>query len=182
MKKTLIEKTLTSENVYDGRFLQIQRDEVLLPDGKTSWREYIIHPGAAMIIPVLDNGNVLMIRQYRHAIGEVLLEFPAGKIDAGEKTVQTAVRELQEETGYGAKEMRFLTTIYPVIGYANEKIDLFLAKGLSRGLQKLDHDEFLDVVEMNPAELLPLVRRGEVGDVKTQIGIFWLDRILNEIW
>ncbi len=182
MKKTLVEKTLGTEQTYNGRFLKVHRDEVMLPDGKTSFREYILHPGAAMVVPVLDNGNVVMVRQYRHAVKEVLLEFPAGKIDAGEKSVQTAVRELTEETGYTAREMRYLTSIYPVIGYANEKIDIFLAKGLTVGTQKLDHGEFLELVEINPADLLPMVRRGEVADVKTQIGIFWLDKLLDGTW
>lgn len=183
MKKILIEKTLSSELVFEGRFLKIQRDEVILPDGKTSYREYIQHPGAAMVIPVLPNGNVVMIKQYRHALGKVLLEFPAGKIDVGEKSVQTAVRELQEETGYEAREMRYLTSINPVIAYANERIDLFLAKDLSQpGPQNLDHGEFLEIIEINPAELLPMVRRGEISDVKTQIGVFWLDKILQGTW
>jgi ADP-ribose pyrophosphatase len=182
MKKTLVEKTLHSEKVYTGRFLKIQKDEVLLPDGKTAYREYILHPGAAMVIPLLDNGQVIMERQYRHAVGQVFWEFPAGKIDSGEKSAETAVRELKEETGFTAREWRYLTTIHPVIGYANEKIDLFLAKGLQQTGAQLDAGEFLEMQEVPVAELLPMIRRGEVSDVKTQIGIFWLEKILGAGW
>ena len=182
MKKTLMEKTLHSEKVYSGGYLKIQKDQVMLPDGKTTFREYIIHPGAAMVIPLLDNGRVVMEKQYRHAMGQVFLEFPAGKIDSGEKTSETAIRELKEETGFTAREWRYLTTIHPVIGYANEKIDLYLAKGLVQTGAKLDQGEFLEMLEVPITDLLPMVRRGEITDVKTQIGVFWLEKILAEGW
>jgi ADP-ribose pyrophosphatase len=117
------EKTLSSERVFDGRFLKVQRDEVLSPDGKTYVREYIKHPGAAMIIPLLSVERTMMIKQYRYAVGQFFWEFAAGKIDPGETSLQTAKRELQEETGLLANQWRYLTTIHPVIGYADEKID-----------------------------------------------------------
>lgn len=182
MSKKLNEKTLSSEKVYDGRFLKIQKDQVLLPDGKTSYREYILHPGASMIIPILENGNVVMVKQYRHAVKQVFLEFPAGKIDAGEKPLETAQRELKEETGFSGGVWRYLTTIHPVIGYADEKIDLFLATDLKQTGAQLDDGEFLELVELSMDELMPMVRRGEVSDVKTQIGIFWLNQIYKGQW
>lgn len=182
MKKTLIEKTIDSEMVYTGGFLKIKKDKVLLPDGKTSSREYILHPGAAVMIPVLKENRVVMVRQYRHAVGEIFWEFPAGKIDSGEKSIETAKRELKEETGYVAKDWRYLTTIHPVIGYANEKIDLFIAQDLTLEQAQLDHGEFLEVVEVAIDDLLGMVRRGEVTDVKTQIAVFWLEKVMKEGW
>ena len=180
--KHLEEKTLSSKQVYKGRFLKIEQDQVQAPDGKVYVREYILHPGAAMMIPLLPNGNVIMIHQYRHAVKKVLLEFPAGKRDPGEQTLNTAKRELVEETGYEAREWKFLTTIHPVIGYSNEHIDLYLAKDLLQMEQKLDHGEFIEVVEVNPKDLMQLVLEGKVSDVKTQIGAFWLDKILRGEW
>ena len=180
--KHLEEKTLSSKQVYKGRFLKIEQDQVQAPDGKIYFREYILHPGAAMMIPLLANGNVVMVHQYRHAVKQVFLEFPAGKRDRGEDTLGTAKRELKEETGYDAKEWKFLTTIHPVIGYSNEHIDLYLAQDLSLSERKLDHGEFLEVVEMTPAELMRSIRDGKVSDVKTQIGAFWLDKFLRGEW
>lgn len=180
--KHLKEKTLSSKQVYNGRFLKVEQDQVQAPDGKIYFREYILHPGAAMVIPLLPNGNVVMIHQYRHAVKQVFLEFPAGKRDHGEDTILTAQRELKEETGYEAKEWKFLTTIHPVIGYSNEHIDLYLAKDLTLAERQLDHGEFIDVVEVTVKELMKNVQEGKVSDVKTQIGAFWLDKILRGEW
>ncbi|MBO9665654.1 MAG: NUDIX hydrolase [Bdellovibrio sp.] len=180
--KHLEEKTLSSKQIFKGRFLKVEQDQVQAPDGRIYTREYITHPGAAMMIPLLPNGNVVMVHQYRHAVKQVMLEFPAGKRDNGESSLLTAQRELVEEVGYQAGELQLLTTIHPVIGYSDEHIDLYLAKNLSKTEQKLDHGEFLEVVEMNPKDLIQLVREGKVSDVKTQIGAFWLDKILREEW
>ncbi|MBV2167371.1 MAG: NUDIX hydrolase [Bdellovibrio sp.] len=180
--KHLEEKTLSSKQIFRGRYLKIEQDEVQAPDGKTYVREYILHPGAAMMIPLLPNGNVVMIHQYRHAVKQVFLEFPAGKRDHGEDTILTAQRELKEETGYEAKEWKFLTTIHPVIGYSNEHIDLYLAQDLTVSSQQLDHGEFIEVIEVKPDDLMRLIREGKVSDVKTQIGAFWLDKILRGDW
>lgn len=177
--KHLFEKVLSSRQIFKGRFLKVEQDEVQAPDGRTYVREYILHPGAALVIPLLPNGNVVMVHQYRHAVKQVFLEFPAGKRDRGEDSLLTAHRELTEETGYKASEMHFLTTIHPVIGYSNEHIDLFLAKGLLKTEQNLDQGEFLELTEVEPAELLRQVLAGKVSDVKTQIGAFWLDKILR---
>lgn len=177
--KTLVEKQLTSELVYQGSFLKVLRDHVELPDGNTSTREYIPHPGAAMVIPVTAEGQLIMIRQYRYAVKEIFIEFPAGKIDAGEQGLQTARRELEEETGLVAAEFRYLTTIHPVIGYSNEKIEIYLARGLSTTRQKLDHGEFLEVFEIPFAEALEKMRQGEITDVKTMIGLFWYQQVLS---
>lgn len=178
----LEEKTLSSQTVFKGRFLKVEQDQVLAPDGKTYVREYIIHPGAAMVIPLLPNGNVVMIRQYRHAVKKIMLEFPAGKRDHGEDTLFTAQREVREETGYIAKDLKLLTSIHPVIGYSDEVIDLYLAKDLEASSQALDHGEFVEVIEIHPKELMQLIFEGKVTDVKTQIGAFWLDKILQGEW
>lgn len=180
--KKLEEKVISSQQVFKGRFLRVEQDQVIASDGRTYVREYINHPGAALVIPLLENGNIVMIHQYRHAVKQVFLEFPAGKRDSGEETLTTAHRELEEETGYIAKEMKFLTTIHPVIGYSNEHIDLFLAHDLTLVKQKLDLGEFLEVVEMRPEELMDQVRAGKVSDVKTQIAAFWLDKFLRGEW
>lgn len=178
----LKEKTLSSQLVYSGKFLQVEQDRVEAPDGKIYFREYIRHPGAAMMIPLLGNGNVVMIRQYRHACKQVFLEFPAGRKDLGEESLTTAKRELREEVGYEAKEWKFLTTIHPVIGYSDEIIDLYLARNLSVVPQQLDSGEFIEVIEVSPKDLSKLIYEGKVSDVKTQIGAFWLDKILLGEW
>ncbi len=172
--KKMIEKILKTEIVFAGRFLKIWRDEVELPNSHRSFREYIKHPGAAMIIPVLPSGKILMIYQYRHSVGQVFLEFPAGKKDPGETTLQTAHRELIEEVQYQAKTMTLLTSIHPVIGYSNEMIDLYLAEDLSGCVGHSDPDEILESVEFELEELEAKIWNNEITDVKTQIGVFWL--------
>lgn len=172
--KTLIEKVLSSQIVFQGNFLRIWRDDVELPNGHRSYREYIKHPGAAMIMPRLPNGKFLMIYQYRHSVGQVFLEFPAGKTDKGETTETTAARELQEEVGYKPGKLTLLTYIHPVIGYSNEKIDLYLAEELSPAPKHTDPDELLETVELSLDEIEEKIWKNEITDVKTQIGAFWL--------
>ncbi len=185
MKKVsgkLVETKLKSDLVYHGSFLKVLRDEVELPDGKTATREYIPHPGASMIIPLTDQGELVMVRQYRYAVQKIFIEFPAGKIDQGEEALHTAQRELEEETGFVARDFRHLTTIHPVIGYSNEKIEVFLAKGLTATQQRLDHGEFLDVFKIPFVEAMEKLHNGEITDVKTMVGLFWYNQILNSKW
>lgn len=171
--KKLIETTLHSELVYQGRFLKIMRDQVQLPNGGIGHREYILHPGAAAILPVLDTGEILLVEQYRHAMKQVFLEIPAGKKDKGEDPLATAKRELEEETGYKADKIEFLTEIHPVIGYADEVIYVYRATGLVSGPQRLDPGEFLELKKFTSDELKEKVKRGEITDVKTLISLFW---------
>lgn len=179
MKISLIETPISSLLVHDG-FLKLFQDQVLLPDGNRSQREYIQHPGAAMIMPVLDDGRVLMIEQYRYPVKKTFLEFPAGKIDLPESSVETAHRELHEEVGFKAKTLEHLTSIHPVIGYSTEIIDLFVATGLENIGRKLEQDEFLNPVIMTIDQLEEKIWNSEITDVKTQIGFFWLKRYLSK--
>ncbi len=180
--KKLTEKQLKSETVYQGSFLKVLRDEVELPNGKIGLREYIPHPGAAMVIPITDKGQLVMIRQFRYPLRAEFIEFPAGKIDAGEDAIQAARRELIEEAGYVAKDLRRLTSIHPVIGYSDEVIEIYVATHLSLSKQRLDDEEFIDVFEISFAEALSLMKQGKITDVKTMIGLFWYQQVLQAGW
>lgn len=178
----LRETKVSGELAYDGHFLKVQRDQVALPDGKITQREYIRHPGAVVILPVFEDGSVLMERQFRYPLDRVFIEFPAGKIDPGEDTLACAQRELLEETGYSASSWQFVCTIHNAIAYADEHLEIFLARGLTAGQQQLDEGEFLDVCRMSLDELMAAVRNGQVTDVKTVIGAFWLDKLRSNAW
>lgn len=168
----LFEKTVSSERAYDGRFLKVQRERVICPDGKERQREFILHPGAALVVPVTADGQFVMERQYRHSLRKVFLEFPAGKLDPGEDPLAAAKRELLEETGYEAQDWKHLGLIHPAIGYSNEFIEIYLATGLAHKGARPDPGEELEVVLMDPGEVLELARRGELTDVKTLSALF----------
>ena len=178
----LTETRIDGELVYDGHFLKVQRDTIELPNGKQTGREYILHPGAVVILPLFDDGTVLLERQFRYPMHQVFIEFPAGKIDAGEDTLACAKRELVEETGYTATDWQFVSTIHNAIAYSDEHLELYLARGLTKGEQQLDDGEFLEVFTATIDELLQWVREGKVTDVKTIIGAFWLDKLRSGDW
>jgi ADP-ribose pyrophosphatase len=182
MDTHLKETKISGEIAFEGKFLKVERDKVQLPDGKTSTREYIRHPGAVVILPLFDDGTVLLERQFRYPLNQVFIEFPAGKIDAGEDPLRCAQRELQEETGYTATDWKFLCTIHNAIAYSDEHLDIFLARGLVPGKSKLDEGEFLETFVTSLDDLLSRVKQGTVSDVKTIIGAFWLDKIRNGSW
>ena len=172
MDEDLIEHTVRSEDIFGGTLLHVRRDTVRLPNGKEGVREWIRHPGAAAVLPLLPDGNVILVRQYRHPIGKVTLEVPAGKLDAeGEDPLHCARRELSEETGYTAEQYDKLTTIATTVGFSNEYIHLYLARQLSSGRQHTDEDEFVNVVQMPLKEALHLVNTGEIIDAKTIISL-----------
>jgi len=178
----LSETRLAGENVYDGVLLQVRRDLVRLPNGSETVREYIEHPGAVAIVPVLASGELLMERQYRYPIGRELIELPAGKINPGEPTLETAKRELREETGYAAAEWRYLTTIYPIVAYSTERIELWLARGLRHEGRALDEGEFLETFPVPLATALAWVREGRINDAKTVVGVLWAERLASGDW
>ena len=176
------EVALSSQTVFKGKLLHVKSDQVRLPNGHESVREYIIHPGAAMIIAMLDEQTIVLERQYRYPLNRHFIELPAGKIDPGEDPLQTAQRELQEECGYVASEWRHLTTLHPGIGYSNERIELYLARGLARVEHKLDEDEFLEVLHVQVAEAMRWIRDGRITEAKAVTGLLWAEKILRGEW
>jgi ADP-ribose pyrophosphatase len=178
----LNEERIEGGTVYEGHFLKVECDRIRLPDGSESKREYIRHPGAVVILPLLPDGRVLLERQFRYPNDRVFIEFPAGKIDPGEKALACAKRELEEETGYTAKEWNFVCTIHNAIAYSDEHLDIFLARDLTKGEAKLDEGEFLEIFSATVPELLEMVRTGQITDVKTVIGSFWLEKYAAGTW
>ncbi len=175
LKETCLDSTL----MYDGGFFRVHKDTVRLPDGRVSSREYINHPGAVAVLALLDNGNLVMERQFRYAPQREFIELPAGKIDHGEDTLLTAQRELLEETGYVASEWIHLATAWPCIGYADERMEYFLARGLTHQGRKLDDGEFLEVFELSLPEAIEWIRLGKINESKTMVGLFWLEKYLK---
>jgi len=170
----LRESQLESLQVYRGAFLDVRCDQVRLPDGKVAQREYVIHPGAVMVVPLLPDGRLLMERQWRYPMGRAILEFPAGKLEAGEPVLECAIRELIEETGYRAAEWARAGLLNNAIAYSNEAIEVWFARGLVAGERQLDAGEFLDLCSASVEELEALAHRGELTDAKTLIGLLWL--------
>jgi ADP-ribose pyrophosphatase len=180
--RDLTERELSSETAWKGGFLHVKRDRVRLPDGRESQREYVVHPGAAVMIPLLDDGRILVERQYRYPLRQHFVEMPAGKLDPGEAPLVTAKRELLEETGYAAEEWALLTVLHPAIGFATEEMHVYLCRGLAHSAQKLDVDEHLEVMAVTLDWLLDELRAGRLTDVKTQIAVFWLERMRSGDW
>ena len=176
MPDDLTEHTLESNTVYQGRLLHAKLDRVRLPDGGESTREYLIHPGAAVILPLFDNGDILLERQHRYPLRRDFIELPAGKFDLDEPELVCAQRELLEETGYAAEEWRYLNTLYPCIGYSNERLVYFLARGLRHEGHNPDHDEFLEILRVPFARALEMVRDGRIDEAKTVMGLLWWAR------
>ena len=175
----LKESTVSSKQVYKGSFLDVRKDIVNLPDGNTSTREWINHPGAACIIPVLSDGRLALIKQYRYPVKSIMIELPAGKLDAGEDPEACAVRELEEEIGYSAGKLTFVSKIHPAIGFANEEMWIFLAENLIKSQKNTDRDEFVELIPTSIKDSVKMVWNGTITDVKTIIGILWAERLLS---
>ncbi len=178
----LVEHFVEREELLQGTFLRVLRDTVSLPSGHRATREYVVHPGAVMVIPLLDDGRIVMERQYRYPVQRVMLEFPAGKLDAGETVFDCARRELFEETGYSAREWARAGQLHPVISYSTEFIDIWFARGLTAGERALDEGEFLDVVLVDMPTLLNGCCDGSVTDAKTLTGALWLQNVNSGAW
>jgi ADP-ribose pyrophosphatase len=181
-KKDFTETPVASKVVFEGVLLKVIEDTVRLPDGKLAVREYIRHPGACMMIAFLDERTILMERQFRYPLARHFIELPAGKIEHGEDPLATAQRELREECGYEAAEWRHLATLHPCIGYADERIELFLARSLSYVGHSLDEGEFLEVFPLAIEEALAWVREGRITEAKAVTGLLWADRIARGEW
>ena len=181
----LIEHRVSQQELLRGNFLHAFRDTVRLPNHGLATREYVVHPGAVMVIPLLETPDGLRLvleRQYRYPIGQVMIEFPAGKLDAGEDPFLCAQRELLEETGYTARRWARAGVLHPVIAYSTEVIEIWFAKDLTLGERQLDSEEFLDVFTATPSDLMAWCRDGKVTDAKTLIGLLWLQNMLAGSW
>jgi ADP-ribose pyrophosphatase len=178
----LRETRVASQELLRGHFLHAMRDTVRLPDGKEAFREYVIHPGAVMVVAELPDGRLVLERQFRYPVQAVMVEFPAGKLDPGEDSLVCAQRELLEETGYTARQWARAGVLHPVISYSTEFIDIWFARELTAGERKLDAGEFLDVFSASADELLQWCRDGRITDAKTLTGILWLQNLRSGAW
>ena len=182
----LTEHQFSSKELFQGDFLHAFRDTVRLPDRTSAVREYVRHPGAVMIVPLLSDAQgemqVVLERQFRYPVAQVMIEFPAGKLDPGEASQSCAQRELLEETGYRAEQWALAGRLHPVISYSTEVIDIWFARGLTAGERQLDAGEFLEVFTASPAQLLAWCRDGQVTDGKTLTAALWLQNVLSGSW
>ena len=178
----LTEIRVASQELLHGHFLHAMRDTVRLPDGNQAFREYVIHPGAVMVVAELPDGRLVLERQFRYPVQSVMVEFPAGKLDPGEDSLACAKRELLEETGYTARQWARAGVLHPVISYSTEFIDIWFARELTAGERQLDAGEFLDVFSASADELLQCCRDGRITDAKTLTGVLWLQNLRSRAW
>ena len=179
MNLDLTEHVISSQTIATGGMLTVKCDQVRLPNGNVGQREYVMHPGAVLIIPLLPNGNVVLEKQFRYPLHQVFIELPAGKIDAGEDILLTGQRELLEETGYSATEWLAIGHQHPCIGYSDEVIHMYLARGLTLGLHQRDEDEALEVFDVSFADCLGMIQNGQINDGKTIIGLLMAEKYLQ---
>lgn len=176
----LYEKQLASKQIFDGKVVKLFVDDIELPNGKGAFREVVRHPGAVCVIPVTDEGEVIMVKQFRYPFSSVLLEIPAGKLEIGEDPLDAVKRELEEESGVVAENVEFIGMTYTTVAFTDEKIYTYMATGLSYTESHPDEDEFLEVVKIPLDALVEMVMTGEIKDSKTQVAILKADRLLKE--
>jgi ADP-ribose pyrophosphatase len=176
----LTESCIATETIRSGGMLTLKVDQVSLPSGRIGQREYVVHPGASVVVALLPNGHVLLEKQFRYPLHQVFIELPAGKIDASEAPLLTAQRELLEETGYSAKEWVALGSQHPCIGYSDEVIHMYLALGLTAGQHKRDEDEALELFDLSFTDCLGLIKSGQISDGKTMLALFMAEQYLAE--
>lgn len=180
-EENLIEKTIVSKSIYEGYILHVKEDDIELPNGKPAKREIIRHIGAVCVVPVTDNNEIIVERQFRYPINQVITEIPAGKLDSkDEDRLEAAKRELKEETGYVADEWTDIGIYYPAAAYSDERITMYMARGLHKGEQKLDEDEFLDVKSVPVDVLVEMIMKGEITDGKTQVAVLKVAKLLEK--
>lgn len=181
MNNKFEEKTIKTEKIYDGRIIKVKKDEVLLPNGEKAMRELVVHPGAVGIIPITNDGKLIVVEQYRKPLERSLVEIPAGKLEPGEEPAVTAVRELEEETGFGAKSFTYLQSIATSPGFANEIIHMYVAKDLYKieNPASLDEDEFVELMTISLEEAEEMILNGRIYDAKTVIAVMWMRQNIN---
>ena len=173
------EKTQNSKSIFKGSFFDVRKDEVVSPNGNSNIIEWIKHPGAVCCIPVLRNGDICLIRQFRYAVKKYMIELPSGKLEIGEKPIDGAKRELKEEIGFEAKKIKFLTMFYPAVGFVNEEMHLFLAEDLKKTNTNLDEDEFIELAPKPLNQAVKMIYSSEITDAKTIIGLAWAQKLLR---
>lgn len=181
--KELVESKLSSQKVFDGELLHVFHDKAILPNGRTGTREWIKHPGACAVVPIFDNGDIMLIKQFRYPMAQIFWEVPAGKIDAGEPQDRTALRELEEEAGLQTQDFEYIGHYYPAIAYTDEVIHVYTAWNLTVVAQKTDDDEFVIRVRLPFIEAVNMVHSGEINDGKTIICLLkawhWYQQRIN---
>ena len=167
----LYEKPVSSNRLFEGKIINLRRDEVILPNGRTATRGVVEHPGAVAVVPITKTGQVVLVRQFRHPVGRIILEVPAGKLDRNEKPEDCALRELAEETGFVANKLRKLTSMYTTPGFSNEVIHLYLAEDLVESDQRPDEDEFIKTEQYSPEQIRQMIKSGEICDAKSLVAL-----------